>query len=196
MAKADFLSCVAGHCRLRHPAHFNNISVNPQESRASWHCRPSHSFQRIASATCVAGHGFDERFGLFIDIHSQPVRPRSPRAGDWARQHCKDILLEWDNDIPDLATINRELACLRAFYDYVRGRCDTLPAGYGEPGMFAPTATLFSGRFAAAVRTLPGLARKLVRRRSGTFSLPPSSVIQPGIRTTLVIWQQASLTIW
>ena len=31
------------------------------------------------------------------------------------------------------------------FYDYVRGRCDTLPAGYGEPGMRAYRHLVFLG---------------------------------------------------
>jgi uncharacterized protein (UPF0276 family) len=28
--------------------------------------------------------------------------------------HGLPILLEWDNDLPDLATLNQELACLRS----------------------------------------------------------------------------------
>ena len=117
LAEADFLSCVAERADCDILLDFNNISVNHknhgQAGIADFIAQlPAHRVSYLH----VAGHEFDERFGLFIDTHSQPVEAATAHAaGDWARQHCKDILLEWDNDIPDLATINRELACLLAF---------------------------------------------------------------------------------
>lgn len=62
----------------------------------------------------VAGHEFDPRFGLHIDTHSQGVAPATAQmARHLAEAHDLSVLLEWDNDVPDLATINRELACLQ-----------------------------------------------------------------------------------
>jgi uncharacterized protein (UPF0276 family) len=61
----------------------------------------------------VAGHEFDARFNLHIDTHSQPVEPGTVEmALRLHREHALPILLEWDNDVPDLATLNQELACL------------------------------------------------------------------------------------
>lgn len=62
----------------------------------------------------VAGHEFDERFGMYIDTHSQPVEPATQQmARHLAQTHGLAILLEWDNDIPSLELINQELACLK-----------------------------------------------------------------------------------
>lgn len=62
----------------------------------------------------VAGHEFDERFGMYIDTHSQPVEPVTQQmARHLAQQYDLDILLEWDNDVPEIHTINQELSCLR-----------------------------------------------------------------------------------
>jgi len=63
----------------------------------------------------VAGHEFDDRFGLYVDTHSQPVESDTRRAAlDLHQRLGLPILLEWDNDIPDADTINRELSCLRS----------------------------------------------------------------------------------
>jgi len=63
----------------------------------------------------VAGHEFDDRFGLYVDTHSQPVESGTREAAlRLNREHGLPILLEWDNDIPDPDTLNRELACLRS----------------------------------------------------------------------------------
>ena len=62
----------------------------------------------------VAGHEFDERFKLYIDTHSQPVEP--PTAAMARRllvERQLPVLLEWDNDLPDLHVLNQELTCLR-----------------------------------------------------------------------------------
>lgn len=62
----------------------------------------------------VAGHEWDERFELFIDTHSQSVPPDTvAMAQRLHQQQGLPILLEWDNDIPTLEIINRELECLK-----------------------------------------------------------------------------------
>lgn len=62
----------------------------------------------------VAGHEFDERFGMHIDTHSQPVAPHTARMARQLQQsHGLPILLEWDNDIPDLPALQRELTAIR-----------------------------------------------------------------------------------
>ncbi len=64
----------------------------------------------------VAGHEFDARFGLHLDTHSQPVAHHTVHAAlDLHARLGLPILLEWDHDLPDLATLNRELQCLQAF---------------------------------------------------------------------------------
>jgi uncharacterized protein (UPF0276 family) len=63
----------------------------------------------------VAGHEFDDRFGLYVDTHSRPVESDTRRAAlDLHRRLGLPVLLEWDNDIPDPDTLNRELTCLRS----------------------------------------------------------------------------------
>lgn len=116
MPEAEFMSRVAERADCRILLDLNNIHVNQKNHGQT---NIGDFVAAIAPARVsylhVAGHEFDERFGLYIDTHSQPVEPgTASAAGDWAKRHGKDILLEWDNDIPDLATINRELACLRA----------------------------------------------------------------------------------
>lgn len=116
MAEAEFIRRVAERADCSILLDLNNIRVNDK----------NHGLADIADFVAqidpgrvtylhVAGHEFDERFGLYIDTHSQPVEPdTAAAAAAWARQHGTPILLEWDNDIPDLATLNRELSCLRA----------------------------------------------------------------------------------
>lgn len=116
MPEAEFISRVAERADCHILLDLNNIRVNDK----------NHGLGGIAdfvsqidparvSYLHVAGHEFDERFGLYIDTHSQPVEPGTlGAAADWARQYGSRILLEWDNDIPDLNTLNQELSCLRA----------------------------------------------------------------------------------
>ena len=60
-------------------------------------------------------------------------RRANGRHGCSARM-ANPMLLEWDNDVPDLARINQELAWL-GFTDYVRGLSDELPPGHSRQGM-------------------------------------------------------------
>ena len=110
----DFLMSVAEQADCHILLDLNNIAVNHKN-----HGGPTVAefVARVDLARVsylhVAGHEFDERFGLHIDTHSQGVEADTAH---WARQlarvHGLPILLEWDNDLPDPDTLNRELACL------------------------------------------------------------------------------------
>ena len=64
----------------------------------------------------VAGHEFDTRFGLFIDTHSETVEEQTmTMARQLQRTHGLQVLLEWDNDVPSMDTLNQELICLTPF---------------------------------------------------------------------------------
>ena len=115
MAEADFLSMVLERADCHLLLDLNNIDVN----------RKNHAGADIdtfiaridlsrVSYLHVAGHEFDTRFGLYIDTHSQGVEPHvAQRARRLAREHGTPILLEWDNDVPTVDVINRELSCLQ-----------------------------------------------------------------------------------
>jgi uncharacterized protein len=61
----------------------------------------------------VAGHEFDARFDMYIDTHSQGVEPDARAMAQQLRQQRGiPVLLEWDNDVPDLNRVNEELRCL------------------------------------------------------------------------------------
>lgn len=115
MTEADFLAAVAEHADCDILLDLNNITVN----------RKNHGTDELDAFIAridlnrvtymhVAGHEFDERFGLYIDTHSQPVEPpTAAMARRLQAQRQLAILLEWDNDVPNLQTLNQELACLR-----------------------------------------------------------------------------------
>lgn len=115
LSEAEFLARVVERADCDILVDINNIRVNDKNHRkATIDQFLSQIDCRRASYLHVAGHEFDERFGLYIDTHSQPVEPDTTTAARLlAQQYGKAILLEWDNDVPDLATINRELTCLR-----------------------------------------------------------------------------------
>lgn len=63
----------------------------------------------------VAGHEYDPRFELYIDTHSQPVESATRQTALRLQQaYGMPVLLEWDNDLPDIHSINRELLCLHS----------------------------------------------------------------------------------
>jgi uncharacterized protein len=63
----------------------------------------------------VAGHEYDARFGMYIDTHSQAVEADARALAQKIHHtHNIPILLEWDNDVPDQASLNEELLCLRS----------------------------------------------------------------------------------
>jgi uncharacterized protein len=117
MTEADFLSCVVERADCGILLDLNNIAVNHKNhgghDLASF---VKHIDLARVSYLHVAGHEFDDRFGLYIDTHSQPVEPETAAMARHLHQaHGLPILLEWDNDVPTLDTLNRELACLKPF---------------------------------------------------------------------------------
>lgn len=115
MPEPEFLMAVADRADCQILLDLNNIVVNHKNHGR---CTLSDFVAQVdlgrVSYLHVAGHEFDERFGLHIDTHSQPVEPGTrDMALRLHREHHLTVLLEWDNDVPDLSTLNRELACLR-----------------------------------------------------------------------------------
>lgn len=97
----------------------NNLAVNHRNhGQRPGACTPQGFVNAMDPARVrylhVAGHEFDERFGLAIDTHSRPV---PPETAAWARAlhaaHGWPVLFEWDHDIPDAATVAQELQWLR-----------------------------------------------------------------------------------
>ncbi len=118
MPEADFLSAVAERSDCNILLDLNNIAVNYKNHHKDQKVHDIAAFiarvdrSRI-SYMHVAGHEFDDRFGMYIDTHSQSVEADTVQAAlQLNRQHGIPILLEWDNDVPDMDTINLELACL------------------------------------------------------------------------------------
>ncbi len=117
MSEPEFISSIADRADCHILLDLNNITVNHK----------NHGGEDLASFVAkididrviymhVAGHEFDERFGMYIDTHSRPVeQPTAEFARSLCQQQDLPILLEWDNDVPTLDVINRELACLRSF---------------------------------------------------------------------------------
>ncbi len=115
MSEPDFINEIVRRSDCQILLDVNNIVVNDKNHRLIdldrfiTHINPAH-----ISYIHVAGHEYDERFGMYIDTHSQPVEPNTQHtAKELAQMHGLDILLEWDNDVPDIEVINQELACLR-----------------------------------------------------------------------------------
>jgi len=116
MPEADFLAAIAERADCEILLDINNIAVNHKNHGV-------HDIDEFIARIDlgrvtymhVAGHEFDERFGMYIDTHSQAVEAATVQAAlKLNRQHGIPILLEWDNDVPDMETINQELACLRS----------------------------------------------------------------------------------
>ncbi len=113
----DFLMAVVQRADCGILLDLNNIAVN-RKNHGPGTCTPGEFVARIDLARVsylhVAGHEFDERFGLYIDTHSQGVEPPTAAlARTLHEQHGLPILLEWDNDVPTLDVIHRELSCLQ-----------------------------------------------------------------------------------
>jgi uncharacterized protein (UPF0276 family) len=117
MAEVDFLAAVAERADCQILLDLNNIVVNHKN-------HGGHDLQAFVdrvdlarvSYLHVAGHEFDQRFGLYIDTHSEPVEaPTAAMARRLHQSHGLPILLEWDNDVPGMDVINRELTCLQTF---------------------------------------------------------------------------------
>lgn len=115
MSETDFITAVLGRADCHLLLDLNNVVVNHKNHGGPGLDRFVQQLDLArVSYLHVAGHEFDERFGLHIDTHSRGVDPSTARkARQLAEAQGLPVLLEWDNDVPDIATINRELACLR-----------------------------------------------------------------------------------
>ncbi len=116
MPEADFLAAIAERADCQILLDLNNIVVNHKNhgglDLAGFVARVD--LARV-SYLHVAGHEFDERFGMHIDTHSQPVEPGTRvMAQHLQRDWGLPVLLEWDNDVPTQDVIHQELACLRS----------------------------------------------------------------------------------
>jgi len=115
----DFLMAVVQRADCRILLDLNNIAVNRKNHGQRLGVPTPHEYvARLDLARVsylhVAGHEYDERFGLYLDTHSQPVEPPTAAlARALHEQHGLPILLEWDNDVPEMDVINRELSCLQ-----------------------------------------------------------------------------------
>ncbi len=117
MSEPEFLSQIAERADCHILLDLNNITVN-HKNHGGYDLEnfvARIDLDRVIYMH-VAGHEFDERFGMYIDTHSQRVEP--PTA-EFAQCLCQQrgipILLEWDNDVPSMNDINQELACLNSF---------------------------------------------------------------------------------
>jgi uncharacterized protein len=115
MPEAEFLMAVVERADCGLLLDLNNVSVNHKNHGGD--NLPAFVSRIDLDRVCylhVAGHEFDERFGLHMDTHSRPVEASTAAMARRLHQtHGLPVLLEWDNDIPDLDTLNQELACLR-----------------------------------------------------------------------------------
>lgn len=115
MDEADFLMDVVRRAGCGLLLDVNNLSVNHKNHGYGV---PQDFVQRMdrqrVTYVHVAGHEWDARLGLFMDTHSAPVEACTRAlAQQLQRDWGVPLLLEWDNDVPSMAVINEELACLR-----------------------------------------------------------------------------------
>lgn len=116
LPESEFLQTVAQLADCQILLDINNVVVNWKNHGLE---SPQAYFSRIDFSKVtymhVAGHEFNPRFAMFIDTHSTGVEAQT---AEWtmalAQQHSLDVLLEWDNDVPDVATLNQEMMCLRS----------------------------------------------------------------------------------
>ena len=115
LSEVDFLSEVAERADCGIVLDLNNVVVN-HKNHGGNDLRgfvQGIDLQRV-SYLHVAGHEWDERFGLYIDTHSEPVeRVTAEMARHLHQTQGLAVLLEWDNDVPTMDILNQELACLR-----------------------------------------------------------------------------------
>ena len=115
LPEPDFLMAVAERADCNILLDLNNIDVNHKNHGrcAMADFIAAVDLRRVAYLH-VAGHEYDPRFGLHVDTHGQAVPAATARAArHLAQAHGLPVLLERDHDLPDLDTLNRELACLR-----------------------------------------------------------------------------------
>lgn len=116
LRESEFLQEVVARANCRVLLDVNNIVVNWKNHQIE---SPHDYLANVDLAKInyfhVAGHEYNPRFDMYVDTHSTRVEPKTiSMAKALSQISGKDILLEWDNDVPDLSVINRELACLRS----------------------------------------------------------------------------------
>lgn len=119
MSEAEFLMQVVERADCNILLDINNIAVNHKNHQLlGVHDFVSQLDMQRVTYMHVAGHEFDERFGLYIDTHSQGVEAGTREVAMALHQQYQiPVLLEWDNDIPSITHINQELACLKTSTD-------------------------------------------------------------------------------
>lgn len=115
LPEAEFVARIVERADCRLLLDLNNIAVNHKNHASG---TPEAFIRQLdlgrVSYLHVAGHEFDARFGLYLDTHSQPVEaPTRELARRLNAERGLPVLLEWDNDLPDRDSINRELMCLQ-----------------------------------------------------------------------------------
>jgi uncharacterized protein (UPF0276 family) len=116
LRESEFLQEVVARSNCRVLLDVNNIVVNWKNHQVeSPHDYLANVDLSKVSYFHVAGHEYNPRFEMYVDTHSTPVEPKTVSMAKALSQiTAKDILLEWDNDVPALAEINRGLACLNS----------------------------------------------------------------------------------
>lgn len=114
MTESQFLSEVVREADCHILLDINNICVNYKNHRCETidQYLKNIDFSKV-SYIHVAGHTFNEQFGMYIDTHSAGVEVETQITARFIAQHYqKDILLEWDNEVPSQQRLNEELQCL------------------------------------------------------------------------------------
>lgn len=117
MNELEFLSEVAKRADCAILFDVNNVNVNHKNHNTmdTEDFANKLDIQRV-SYMHVAGHEFSESFGMYIDTHSCGVEEGTAKiAAKISKEYGKDILLEWDNDVPNIEKVNQEISCLRHF---------------------------------------------------------------------------------
>lgn len=116
LPEPEFLMAVVEHADCGLLLDLNNIAVNHKNhGRESPREFVAHLDLSRVTYLHVAGHEYDARFGLFVDTHSRGVAEDTRAlALELQARHGLPVLLEWDNDVPDQDTLNRELQWLRS----------------------------------------------------------------------------------
>ena len=115
MTECDFINLVLDKADCLFLLDINNIRVNFKNHGL---IQPTTFLQQINPNRVVylhvAGHLYDPNLAMYLDTHSEALEQECIElATDFATRHYKPILLEWDNDIPNMPRVNQELQCLK-----------------------------------------------------------------------------------
>ena len=131
-SEAQFLAELARRTGCKILLDINNVFVNASNHGLD----AAAEIAAIPAAAVAEIHlaGFSDCGSYLFDTHSRPVDERvwSLFRGAIARLPGVPVLLEWDEDIPDFATLEREALKAAAVYEEVHGAQRTAePAGAG-----------------------------------------------------------------